>query len=218
LEDRIIGSCEPDALAPTLKALVTAQVLARAREKIVFHAACLSHRGQALLISGAPGAGKTTLALQLAARGFGYCGDDIALIAPDASVTGLPFAPTVKSGAWEIVGEVWPELTTTPVHRRPDGKHVKYLRLDDIDPEPHPVGWIVFLRRESGASTRFVPLEAVDAMQRIIDGACSPTRQLSLASFRALRRMLAGAPAVELIYTGSAQAADAVCEFCNDQA
>ena len=213
-DDRKIGVCEPGELAPTIKALVTARVLEADSEKIAFHAATLSRHGRALLLSGAPGAGKSTLALHLAARGYIYCGDDIALISPDGSVTGLPFAPTVKSGAWDMVAAIRPELRHAPAHRRPDGKQVKYLPIRDIDPAPYPVGWVVFLRRQPGAATVFSRLDGVDAMRGIIAGAYSPSRQLSLAGFRALKQLLEGAAAVELNYACASEAADALSDFC----
>lgn len=214
-EDRRIDVCGPDELLPTIKALVTAQVLVREREEIAFHAACMSQRGRTLLLSGVPGAGKTTLALQLAAKGFGYGGDDIALISPDGLVKGLPFAATVKSGAWDIVSRTRPDLPNAPVHWRPDGQLVRYLKIEEVDHESHPVGWIVFLRRQSDASLEFVDLDGVEAMRRVIEGAYSPVHRLSLAGFGALRRMLTDVKTVELIYECSAEAADAIFDLCN---
>jgi hypothetical protein len=213
-KEALIGVCKPDELAPTVKAVVTAGVLSREREDIVFHAACLSRGDKVLLASGAPGSGKTTLALQLAARGFGYASDDITLVALDGSARGVPFAPTVKSGAWDIVGGIAPELAGAPIHCRPDGKRVRYLPLQDFDPNSRPVGWIVFLNRRPEAAVDLVPVDAVEAMRRIIEGSYTSNRRLSLAGFGALRRMLAGAKALELNYASAAEAADAIAGFC----
>ncbi|HUO55481.1 MAG TPA: PqqD family peptide modification chaperone [Rhodoblastus sp.] len=216
-EDRRIAVCDAVELLPTIKALATARILARPRREIMFHAACLTRGDRTLLLSGAPGTGKTTLALHLVANGFLYGGDDIALIAPDGSVRGLPLAPTVKSGAWPIVARLRPDLASALIHRRPDGEQAKYLALGAVDSAPHPAGWLVFLRRAPGAGVEFAPLDGVEAMRRVIEGAYSSSQRLSLAGFRALRRMLAGARSVELVYERSDDAAAALCDFCYGQ-
>ncbi|PPQ28384.1 hypothetical protein CCR94_18080 [Rhodoblastus sphagnicola] len=217
-KDALIGVCKHDELAPLIKAVVTTGILERERDDIVFHAACLSHANGVLLASGAPGAGKTTLALHLEAHGFGYVSDDVTLIALDGSAKGVPFAPTVKSGAWEIVGAIAPELTRAPIHCRPDGKRVKYLPLRDVDSKSCPVGWVIFLDRRRRGAVKFRHVAAADAMRRIIEGSYSSQRRLSLAGFGALRRMLEGARAFELTYDSAAEAADAIARLCNDVA
>jgi hypothetical protein len=46
----------------------------------VVHASCVSIDNSAFLFSGRSGSGKTTLALNLAARGFGFLGDDFSIL------------------------------------------------------------------------------------------------------------------------------------------
>jgi hypothetical protein len=210
-EGRAVGNCEPGEVAPAAKALIIADILARERADILLHAACLSRNGRALLLNGDPGAGKTTLSLRLTEKKFGYCGDDIALIAPNGHVSGLPFPPTVKSGAWSL----FPGLKGD-VHHRPDGQDVIYAALDCVDHASRPVGWIVFLRRQAGAAPKFLPVDSVEALRRIISGAHAPGQRLSLPGFATLRRILDEAATVELVYGCAAEAADALCGFCHE--
>ncbi|WOH56115.1 MULTISPECIES: hypothetical protein [Bradyrhizobium] len=42
-----------------------------------------------LLLCGQPGAGKSTLALELVDAGFQYAGDDVALIGADGTICGI---------------------------------------------------------------------------------------------------------------------------------
>ncbi|MFL5236033.1 MAG: PqqD family peptide modification chaperone, partial [Rhizomicrobium sp.] len=90
-----VARCAINELAPTLKAFISEQIMLRSSPDVVFHAACLLSAGNGLLVSGRPGAGKTTLALHLMEAGFEYAADDIVLIAPDGRVTGVPFAPAL---------------------------------------------------------------------------------------------------------------------------
>src|SRR3954447_7205124 len=75
-----IARCALDELVPSLKAHITELVVSKSAPDVVLHAACLVSGGKGLLVSGRPGAGKTTLATHLMAAGFGYAADDIVLI------------------------------------------------------------------------------------------------------------------------------------------
>lgn len=213
--ERNVICCDGIELAPSIKAYITEQIVKLSPPNIVFHAACLVRGGKGMLISGRPGAGKTTLALRLAEGGFAYGGDDIVLIAPDGCVTGVPFAPAVKPGAWEIAKQVRPDLADATIHRRPDAKRVRYLRPAHLaGPGRYPVGWIIFITRASGPA-QLKPLEPVETMRRLMDGSYSPDEKLSLAGCRAINRTLAGASSYQLTYSNLAEANDTLERLCN---
>ena len=213
--NRSVICCDDIELVPTIKAYITDQILKSSPPNVVFHAACLISDGKSMLISGRPGAGKTTLTLRLTEGGFKYGGDDIVLIAPDGTATAIPFAPAVKSGAWEIVKQFRPDLDDATVHRRPDAKRVRYLRPAHVAPyAPHPIGWILFIRRASGPAT-LQPLEPVETMRRLMGGSYTPDEKLSLAACRAINRALAGAGSFELTYSNLAEANDIIARLCN---
>lgn len=207
--------CDPIALMPSIKAYITDLIVRMSPPNVVFHAACLIRGDKSLLISGRPGAGKTTLTLRLAQGEFEFGGDDIVLIAPDGSATGVPFAPAVKSGAWKIVRPFRPDLGEAVIHRRPDARRVRYLRPTHVArPGPHPVGWIIFIRRASGPAT-LEPLGPIETMRRLMEGSCTPDEKLSLAGCRAINRVLANAGSYELTYSNLADANDIIERLCN---
>ena len=105
-----VARCSFNELVPTLKALVTEQVALKSSPDIALHSACLLTGGRGLLVSGRPGAGKTTLAVHLMEAGFAYAADDIVLIGPDGRATGVLFAPAVKQGAWSMIKKFLPDL------------------------------------------------------------------------------------------------------------
>ena len=116
-----------DDVVPSIKAYLTEQLVLQCAPDIAFHAACLEHNAKALLISGSPGAGKTTLALYLVQHGrcvlrgrhcpnqTGWDGD------------GGPIRTHDQIRCLANFRRVRPDLKDVPIHRRRDSKRVKYL-------------------------------------------------------------------------------------------
>lgn len=207
--------CERRELVPSFKAYITEQLLKTSAPHVAFHAACLIRGGKSMLISGRPGAGKTTLALRLAEAGFDYAGDDIVLLAPDGTATGVPFPAAVKSGAWEIVSRFCPDILDLEVHRRPDARRVRYLRPARIAYHGgYPVGWIVFIRRAPGPA-KLKPLEPVETMRRLMAGSRSGDGNLSRAECRAINHAVGGAGSFELTYSNLTDANHTIVRLCN---
>lgn len=207
----------PRQAAPVLKASLTEVVLAATGEQIALHAACLARGGRTMLLSGSPEAGKTTLALTLAAAGFDYQGDDIALFGRDGTVSGIPFAPAVKADAWNLIGTLRPDLWTTMVHERLDGKRVRYLPPPGrAKTDPLPLGWLIRLDRRDDGPANLSPLHPADALADIIAGAYSAARSLSVPLLEALVRAMAGARLHTLRYARAEDAAEALRALCGD--
>lgn len=198
---REIGTCDLDEILPALKAQLTEDVLAHADYSIAIHAASLACRGRMLLLCGEPGAGKTTLTVALAHRGFGYAGDDIALLMPTGRVMGVPFAASVKSGAWPLVAGLRPDLDDLRIFRRSDDQHVRYLPpAAPPAAEPLRLGWVVLLRRQPHGPAMLTPLDRIEAMRAILAEATAPGRRLSAPAFALLAGAMAGAECCVLSY------------------
>ena len=80
--------CSPTEVVPLVKAFLTERIFLQNSTGVAFHAATLVRGNGALLISGPPGAGKTTLTTRLLQEDFEYAGDDVALIGNDGEVGG----------------------------------------------------------------------------------------------------------------------------------
>jgi energy-coupling factor transporter ATP-binding protein EcfA2 len=208
--------CDVDELVPSFKAYLTEQILARSSPDVALHAACLIAGGKSLLVSGRPGAGKTTLALHLLDLGFEYGGDDIVLITPDGRAEGVPFPPGLKRGAWAMIAKLRGNLGDSIVHRRPDGKRVRYLNVSRrAGSGSHPVGWIIFLKRIPDAAATLTPLGQLETMSRLMDGSYATGGKLTQKAFAAIKRTLTEARSFELTYSSAFDAGDAIADICN---
>ena len=216
-DDKCVLTCVMDDVVPSIKAYLTDQLVSQCAPDIAFHAACLKHNAKALLISGSPGAGKTTLALYLVKHGLACCADDIVLIRADGTVTGVPFAPAIKSGAWRLLKDLLPDLTDVPIHRRPDGKRVKYLNSMAMveNGSVHRVGWIVFLKRRSRGDAKLVSIGRLDGLKRVIASSNSPNGRMSHASLSSFKTMITQAELFELSYSNVADAGGAILEMAS---
>lgn len=120
---------QPVADSDTL-AYVTYTALERVRQqqhKVTLHATALhAPDGRAVLLLGAKGAGKTSTALALAARGWVHAGDDLVVLGDDGGISVWPGKPTA---AVRIPGR---PLAPKPQHA-----------LAPFAPGPAPLGRIV---------------------------------------------------------------------------
>jgi hypothetical protein len=97
--DKVIVVDDPQDVVPLFELDLYEQVVARAEPGWLLHAAAVEVNGRALVLSGRSGAGKTTLALALAARGHRLLTEEIVWIGSDQLVRGLPRALHVLAGS-----------------------------------------------------------------------------------------------------------------------
>lgn len=196
------GACPSERLAPHLKATLTELYAARVERAFLAHGAMLTRDGTSLFLSGAPGAGKTTLALALAAAGWTLGADDIVTIHPDGRAKPLPFAACAKSGAWPLLEPLWPELGAEAEWLRADGQWVRYLRPPGpTGPQPRCLDLVVALAREPGAAAVLHPAEPLEALGWLIESAHSAGWALDGAALRALAARLERARSRRLVYS-----------------
>jgi hypothetical protein len=207
--------CAPDEMAPVLKGHLLTEVLERGSYELALHTASLVRSGRMLLLCGSPGAGKSTLTQALVHAGFGFAGDDVALLLMGGSAVGLPFAPAIKAGAWRLLAQYLPGLASAPVFRRLDRRRVRYPVPETSLPcTPRPVGWVVLLDRRAGAQPRLTPVEPVEALTGMLNGAFAVEEELTEAGFAALVSIIASVPTLSLTYSGLADAARLLSDTC----
>ena len=205
------SSCERSAFLPLLKALLIESVLQCASYEVALHAAALVGDGNALLLLGSPGAGKTTLATALVRRGFEIAADDVVLLDETGLVTGLPLPFTVKQGAWSMLSRDWPELASQPVHWRPDGIEVRYVQNQQFaDWRPQRIRFVILLDRQAGVPASLQSVGAIAALEALIAEGDARDDRLSERGFIALVTALRDTRTFRLTYSDLSEAAEIV--------
>lgn len=216
-EDSSISRCEVEALAPTIKAHITERLIRSNHWIFSLHAASLLKDGMGLLLCGQPGAGKSTLTLQLVDAGLRYAGDDVALVGPDGTICGVPFALTLKQGSWDLLARLYGDRYDV-THCRCDGISVRYVPIPDAHNQSLSASWLIFLNRVESGPAELTAIDQLDSMKRLVDNAFAADGRLSQAGFFALKRIITGARSLQLTYSEAAEARRALMDLCNGKA
>ena len=164
---------QPMDVTPAFEMDLYEQVVTRAAKGLVLHAAAIEVNGQALVLCGASGAGKTTLALTLTARGYRLLTEEVVWIGPDGTVRGLPRALHVPEGSplRERIPANWTQFTY-PIRDR-DGAQRHHVLVvpppDVLQLEPLPLFALVRMGHGPDWPVRLEESPQSDALQRLWD-------------------------------------------------
>jgi hypothetical protein len=170
------------------------------RSAVALHAGAVSHEGNAILIVGPSGSGKSSLVAWLIANGFDYLSDEIAfLFASDRAVLGLPRALVIKPGAIDKVRDL---SAYQNAHVIPAGEHF-ILRPEGMPPSQaraHQCRLMIFPEFAKGSGLHVESLTPAQAGLRLV-GSNLNARNLGVeGGFRSITDFAREVPAVTLRY------------------
>jgi hypothetical protein len=179
---KILGACRSlQKLAPLVHGTVSSLALSQERYLLALHAGGIARDGQAMLLVGESGIGKSVLTAAMLSEGWDYLSDDMVLLEQRSlHVKAMPCSLCLKPGAWDLLATRYPHRAGPERHLRADGKTVGYLSPPvprDGFLAPRVIRWVVFLRRLSTSQDGIVPgykkvLGRLDGLQRLIDHCC----------------------------------------------
>lgn len=158
-------------LGPLVKALLWTRAVNGSDFLLNLHAGVLGHNGRCILLPAEAGSGKSSLTTALSHAGLDYYSDEVALIdRRTLSVPPVPLAVCVKSTGWDLMSRYYPQIPRLPIHRRDDGKIVRYVPppASAKGNRPAPVSHIFFPLYRAGESTRLEPLAQSEAFARLM--------------------------------------------------
>ena len=177
-------------------------VAQHAHRYLVLHAAVVARGNQALLLPGAPGAGKSTLCAGMVARGWRLLSDELALIRPErGDLVPLPRPISLKNASIPVIRRYSPGWQFGPACRDTAKGEVAHLRPPRASVEqatqPARVAWVVFPRFRPESELAFAPRPPEEAFRGLIGAAFNYPEQ-GVSGFHALADMANRSPSFSL--------------------
>lgn len=209
---RCLAGVRGEELLPQLFAMFCRCACEALQQRLLLHAAVLGRGNEVALFPAEAGGGKTTLAAVLAAKGFRFYSDELAVLdVSDREVFPLPLPMTVKPGSLAALEGYYPELAGLPGHPRADGQTVRYLTpppssLPAAGDPKAAVRAIVYPAFIPGTATRLARLDKVEALRRLVRTGSS-IRDYRPEDILAMIALVEGNPCFELRYSDPGEAA-----------
>ena len=157
------------------------------------HSGVVAKGDSCILLPAAAGSGKSSLTAALTNAGFAYLSDEVALVEPGTfRVPAVPLAVCVKDTAWDLMSRYYPELPTLAIHRRDDGKVVRYVppSAAAVYRGTARVSHIFFPRYSKGEPTRLKPLARSEGLAMLMDQCLALRQRLDHGNVRELVRWI----------------------------
>ncbi|MBF0623993.1 MAG: HprK-related kinase A [Magnetococcales bacterium] len=189
-------------------------IAARANQFLILHSGVMARGDQAVLLSGTPGSGKSTLCAALALRGWRLLSDEFALLRPaDGRLQPVVRPVALKNASIPVIRAFAPGAVLGPVYPNTRKGTVTHLQ-----PSPASVAAaletarplaMISPRFQAGAALAWHSLSPRDGFIHLARNAFNYEVQ-GAQGFRAIRRLVAECALLELTYGDLEEAVTAI--------
>lgn len=140
----------------------------------VIHSAVVERHGQALVLPGSPGSGKSTLCAALALGDWRLLSDELTIVSQlDGRVQPVPRPISLKNASIDVIKTHVPSADMTPPVVDTHKGAIAYARppqaaIGAVD-QPVPIGYVVFPKFRAGAQLDFEPLSRAEALTELME-------------------------------------------------
>jgi len=205
----ILKCSDIDALIEKLALSVVMHAEDSIKGLVSMHAAAIGTHQHCVLVPGASGSGKSTLAAGMLALGrISYLTDDISpLDGASLRIVPVPGALVLKSGSWQALGSLLPELPDLAIRRR-RGQEVRYWSppVAQVASGPLPVSAVVFPSYESGRKVELGRLSSLEGVSRLIAAPCAVSAPITTETIDRISAWARAIPFYTLAYGSLADA------------
>lgn len=181
-----------------------------AHRYLVIHAAVVAKGREAVILPGAPGAGKSTLCAGLAARGWRLLSDELTLVCTrTGAIAPLPRPVSLKNESIDVIRDFVPGATIGPTivdTRKGSVAHLRAPRESVARAAEHArPRWIIFPKYERGSDAELAPQPRGGSFLRVAEQAFNYS-VLGVTGFRTLAAMIDGCDCYDFRYSDLAEA------------
>jgi len=210
-DDRVVDRCSSSgAVIPMLHANVLLTAYRTSGCMAALHAAAVIRNDTCILMPGASGSGKTTLTAAALAYGFQYCSDDLILLTHEPiRVRPVPTCLGLKTGSWNVLAGLFPQIHKLPTHVRADGKKIRYLPPGNgisQTPDSYAVTHLVFPVWSTGSAARVRKIGTAEALAGLTASGYDLPNRINNEVVGSLIRYISQLQCFELLYDSTEDA------------
>jgi HprK-related kinase A len=207
---------------PMLEWVLNWCTFSRPTHYLILHSGVVERGGRALLVSGHPGAGKSTLCAGLILRGWRLLSDEVALIRPGKNrILPVPRPVGLKEGSIAAIARFEPTAAIGPSFPDTRKGTVAHLRPPKVSVrrsgEAAEPGWVLFPEYRAGVGFELNRVPRTEALLRVGRNSFNYSK-LGAVGFETLADLIEASECYELTYGDLDQAVRLLSDLADEAA